>query len=39
LTTARGMKILHNTAAQKQWAIKWPYMANAALRIVENHGE
>jgi len=30
--------ILHNTAVTKQWTAKWPYIANAVFRIVQNHG-
>jgi len=30
--------ILYNTAVTEQWTAKWPYIANAVLRIVKDHG-
>jgi len=27
---------LHNTDVTKQWTTKWPYIANAIFRIVQN---
>jgi len=31
--------MLRNTAVTKQRTAKWPYIANAVFRIVQNHGE
>jgi len=31
--------MLHNSAVTKQWTAKWPYIAIAVSRIVQNHGE
>ena len=31
--------IFHNTAVAKQWTAKWPFVANAVFRVVQNHGE
>jgi len=31
--------MLHKTAVTKQWATKWPYIANALFPNCENHGE
>jgi len=31
--------MLYNTAVIKNWTAKWPYIANAVSRIVQNHGE
>jgi len=35
----RVWSILHNTAVTEQWTTKWPYIANAVIRMVKNHGE
>jgi len=29
----------HSIAVTKQWTAKWPYIANAVFRVVQNHGE
>jgi len=39
LATVRGIKYISQTAVTKQWAAKWPFIANAVFRIVQNHGE
>jgi len=30
---------VYYTAVKKQWTTKWPYIAKAVFRIVQNHGK
>jgi len=37
--TARNMKYTSQHCCDKKWTSKWPYIANAVFRIIQNHRE